>query len=185
MVLYWAYSLDLGMVYEFDLLVRGLHPWLVIRYGLSVVEASCWGFMEEIILAQFTSRGVCRRTWYRLWFAWFLLFLVIFLDVQFHLHWIWDWLNIVITGLCSCMSCERWHGYSFISFLCWLWRTWESIGDLLWELFLQDIGICIVDVLETAWIHVFEMLWVDWLYPFPYVVMLAEFGRWFYIRHIP
>ena len=28
--------------------------------------------MEEIILAQFTSRAVCRRTWYRLWFAWFL-----------------------------------------------------------------------------------------------------------------
>ena len=31
-----------------------------------------WGFMEEIILAQFTSRGVCRRTWYMLWFSWFL-----------------------------------------------------------------------------------------------------------------
>ena len=29
---------------------------------LGVVEDSCWGFMEEIILAQFTSRGVCRRT---------------------------------------------------------------------------------------------------------------------------
>ena len=27
----------------------------------------------------------------------------------FHLHWIWDWLEIMITSLCSCMSCERWH----------------------------------------------------------------------------
>ena len=53
--------LGLGMIYEFDLLVRGLHPWLSIWYGLGV-EDSCWGFMEEIILAQFTSRGVCRRT---------------------------------------------------------------------------------------------------------------------------
>ena len=42
--------LGLGMVYEFDLLVRDLHPLLVILYGLGVV-ASCWGFMEEIILA--------------------------------------------------------------------------------------------------------------------------------------
>ena len=58
------------------------------------------------------------------------LVLVIFLDVQFWLHWIWDWLEIVITSLCSCMSCERWHGYYFISFLYWLWRTWKSIGDL-------------------------------------------------------
>ena len=49
------------MVYEFDLLVIGLHPLLVIWYDLGVVVASCWGFMEEIILAQFTSRGVCRR----------------------------------------------------------------------------------------------------------------------------
>ena len=146
--------LGLGMVYEFDLLARGLHPWLVKWYGLGVLATSCWGFMEEIILAQFTSKGVSRRKWYRLWFAWFLLVLVIFLDVRFHLHWIWDW--------CSCMSCERWHGY-YISFLCWLWRTWESVGDLLWELLLQVIGICIVDILETTWIHFFEMLWVDWL----------------------
>ena len=65
--------------------MRGLHPWLVIWIDLGVVVASCWGFMEEIILAQFTSRGVCRRTWYRLWFAWFLLVLVIFLDVQISL----------------------------------------------------------------------------------------------------
>ena len=100
----------------------------------------------------------------------FSLVLVIFLDVQFFLHWIWDWLEIVITILCSCMSCERWHGYSFISFPNWLWRTWESIGDLLWELFLQVIGICIVDVLETTWIHFFEMLWVDWLYIWYYLL---------------
>ena len=33
-------SLDLGMVYEFDLLMRGLNPWLVIWYGLDVVEDS-------------------------------------------------------------------------------------------------------------------------------------------------
>ena len=32
--------LGLGMVYEFDLLVRGLHPCLVIWYVLGVVEAS-------------------------------------------------------------------------------------------------------------------------------------------------
>ena len=37
----------------------------------------------------------------------FSLVLVIFLDVWFHLHWISDWVEIVITGLCSCMSCER------------------------------------------------------------------------------
>ena len=59
----------------------------------------------------------------------FSLVLVILLDVQLSLHWIWDWLEIVITDLCSCMSYERWHGYSFISFLCWLWRAWETIGD--------------------------------------------------------
>ena len=50
------------MIYEFDLLMRGLHRQLVIWYGLGVFEASFWGFMEEIILVQFTSRGVCRRT---------------------------------------------------------------------------------------------------------------------------
>ena len=43
--------LGLGMVYEFDLLVRGLYPLLVICNVLGVVEASCWSFMEEIILA--------------------------------------------------------------------------------------------------------------------------------------
>ena len=60
------------MVNEFDLLVRGLHPWLVICYGLGfLLRLLGWGFMEEIILAQFTSKGVC-RTWYMLWFAWFL-----------------------------------------------------------------------------------------------------------------
>ena len=59
----------------------------------------------------------------------------------FHLHWIWDWLEILITGLCSCMSCESWHGYSFISFLYWLWRAWKSVGDLLWELFLHFISL--------------------------------------------
>ena len=37
----------------------------------------------------------------------FFLVLVILVDVRFHLHWIWDWLEIVITSLCSCMSCER------------------------------------------------------------------------------
>ena len=35
----------------------------------------------------------------------FSLVLAIFLDVWFFLHWICDWLEIVITGLCSCMSC--------------------------------------------------------------------------------
>ena len=34
----------LGMVYEFDLLMRGLHPWLVILYDLVIVEASWLGF---------------------------------------------------------------------------------------------------------------------------------------------
>ena len=52
----------LGMAYEFDLIVRGLHSLLVIWYGLGVVEASFWDFMEEIILAQFTFRDVFRRT---------------------------------------------------------------------------------------------------------------------------
>ena len=38
--------LGLGMVYEFDLLVRGLHPRLFIWYGLGVVEASWLAFYE-------------------------------------------------------------------------------------------------------------------------------------------
>ena len=134
------------------------------------------GFIEEVILAQFTSRGVCRRTWYWLWFLWFLLVLVILMDVQLYLHWIWDWLEIVLIGLCSCMSCERWYDYSFISFLYWLWRTWESVGDLLWELFLQVIVLCIVDVLDTTWIHFFEMLWVDWLSTWHYVLQRELLG---------
>ena len=29
-----------------------------------------------------------------------------------------------------------WHGGSFISFLCWMWRTWESCGDWMREMFL-------------------------------------------------
>ena len=55
---------------------------------MGVVVASCWGFMEEIILAQFTSR-VCvegHDIGYDLHGFSFLL--VIFLDVQFHLHWV-------------------------------------------------------------------------------------------------
>ena len=141
--------------------------------------------MEKITLVEFIYRGVCRRTWYRLWFAWFLLVLVIFLDVWFHLHWIWDWLEIVITGLYSCMSCEKWHGYYFISFLCWLWRTWESVRFFfLWELFLQVIVLCIVDVLDTTWIHFFEMLWVYWLYIWHYLFVVGASwyicGRYFF-----
>ena len=38
--------LGLGMVYEFDLLVRSLHPLLFIWYGLGVIVASYLGFME-------------------------------------------------------------------------------------------------------------------------------------------
>ena len=155
--------LGLGIISEFDLLVRGLHPWLVICYGLGIVVASCWDFMEEI-LANFTSRGVCRRTWYKLWFAWFLFGLgFVPRCLVFFLHWIWDWLEIVITSLCSCISCERWHGYSFISFLFWLWGAWKIVGDFLWEFFLQVIGLCIIVVLDTTWIHFFDILWVDWL----------------------
>ena len=37
----------------------------------------------------------------------FSLVLVISLDVWFFLLCIGDWLEIVITSLCSCMSCER------------------------------------------------------------------------------
>ena len=128
--------------------------WLFLYlFPLMVVESlgDFWRPILRVVLA-----GVCRRTWYRLWFAWFLLVLVILLYVWFHLHWIWDWLEIVITSLCSCMSYERWHSYSFISFLYWLWRTWESIGDLLWELFLQVICLCVVDV---PWDYMDSHLW--------------------------
>ena len=117
------------MVYEFDLLVRGLHSWLVIWYGLGVVLTSCWIFMEDIILhsLQLEIHIEGHHTGYNL--HGFSMVLIIFLDVRFSLHSIWDWLDIVIIGLCSCMSCERWHGCSFISFFYWLWRTWESVGD--------------------------------------------------------
>ena len=76
---------------------------------------------------------------------------------KFYLHWIWDWLEIVITSLCACMSCEGWHGYSFISFLYWLWRTWESIGDLLRELFLQVIGLYMC--CGCPWYYMDSLIW--------------------------
>ena len=108
-----------------------IHDW---SYGLGVFETSCWGFMEEIIVAQFTSRGVCRRTWYRLWLALFLLGLGYLLGCSVSLTL--DLRLVMINNFSSCMSCERWHIYSFIFFLCWLWRTWESVGEFLWEFFL-------------------------------------------------
>ena len=133
--------LGLGMVYEFDLLVRGLHPWLVIWYILVIIVASWLQFYGGFLTWNNLHQEVCvegHDIGYDL--HGFFLVLVIFLDIWFLLHWIWDFLDILIIGLCLHMLCERWHGYYFISFFCWLWRTWESIGNFLWEFFLQVIG---------------------------------------------
>ena len=95
---------------------------------MGVVVASCWGFMEEIILAQFTSRGVCRRTWYRLWFAWFLLVLVIFLDVQISLT----------LDLRLVRDCDHWFVLMYV-----MWgMTW---------LFLYLFPLLVVDSLGEKW----------------------------------
>ena len=75
--------LKLRMVYEFDLLVRSIHPLLVIWYGLGVVEASWLGFYGDL---HSLHQDVCvegHDTGYDL--HGFSLVLVIFLDVQISL----------------------------------------------------------------------------------------------------
>ena len=71
--------LGLGMVIPW--FRNGLWVWSSCERLTSMISYMVWfgcccgllfRVLWRIILALFTSRGVCRRTWYRLWFAWFL-----------------------------------------------------------------------------------------------------------------
>ena len=116
-----------------------------------------WIFIEDIIHAQFTSRGMCRRTWYRLWFLWFLfglgyllgcmvfltldLRLVIYCDYYFlfvYVMWEMAWLFLFLFPLLvveSLGDCWRFFmrvvlvGYWFMC--CGF--PWDYMDKLLWD----------------------------------------------------
>ena len=66
-----------------------------------------------------------------------------------------------LRGIAHCFS-QLHYIYTYLSWI-WILRygTWVSSGGFIWEMVKH------------------------WLSPFAYVVMLVDFGRWFYIGYIP
>lgn len=97
--------------------------------------------------------------------------MVIFLDVWIHMtlfliSWVELWWSLVGGHMLSLLLFFFWwwHGGSFISFLCWMWRTQESYRDLLREMFLAAVLFARCAYL-CGWSlvlhgYIFYMLWL-------------------------